>query len=278
MLAWAAFAFAQGLSDVDLNLLRNPSFENLNPRAAPVAWSTFVEPQPGAFAELDPLAHTGEWAALVHNPERYETEPANNWSQVIVDGVAGKELVLSGYVRTEAATEAALWLQCFSRDPTRVVAANSTENDFTVQGSTDWQRVETYVTAPTATEFVVVRCVLKGRGTAWFDDLMLVALAQDPPALDPLEPVESIPPGESSPPELPRDLAQPDLLELSTMLQEAVRELRESNARLLKRVTEIQSELDEARMEAEAAGTLEPIGPAIRHPLVPHVPDEGNAP
>src|SRR5690606_2253942 len=53
------------------NLLNNPSFEERTPDGRPRGWSHFVMPQPGAFADVDPLSFGGESAVMLHNPDPY---------------------------------------------------------------------------------------------------------------------------------------------------------------------------------------------------------------
>lgn len=248
------------------NLLSNPSFEDIAPDGRPVYWSAFVMPQAGAFAEADPLALDGDHAAMLHVPNRYETEPANNWSQVVVADIAERELVLTGEIRTEAVGEAALWLQCFARNPARVVAAATSSTAEFMSGTKDWTPVEIRLLAPPDTEFAVVRCVIKGRGSAWFDSLKLVSREEEDTELPPFEPAEEPLEVTLEPADQPEEA---NLLELSRMLNEAIAELEANNAQILERVQRIQKELDGARVVPDAE--LAPLeAAAIRHPLVPH--------
>jgi hypothetical protein len=245
------------------NLLMNSSFEDAMPDGRPRGWNPFIMPQPGAFADLDPLSFGGGRAAMLHIPEPYAREPANNWSQVIIADVRGKTIEFSGYVRTEAAGQAALWLQCFQQSPARVIAAQTSALNDPLSGTAEWTRLAARVTAPASTDFVVVRCVLKGSGSAWFDELRLDIVLQDAPPLEVIEPPEApaLSPAPAS------ELSGTDLLQLSQALQRAVADLESSNAQILNRIHELQLELDSSRTAAEhlQAGSQE-YGP---HPLVP---------
>ena len=151
------------------NLLVNPGFEAVRD-GAPVRWDLFVMPREGCYGEVDgEVANEGQYSAKLHNGNPYEKEPANNWSQSITTNLRNKELAVNGWIKTEGATEAALWLQCFQRTPLRIVAFASTGTDTPVYGDTDWTEVEMQVPVPNETDFVMVRCVLLGEGTAWFD-------------------------------------------------------------------------------------------------------------
>ena len=250
------------------NLLANPSFEDRMPDGRPRGWTYYVMPQPGAFADVDPLSFGGENAIMLHNPEPYADEPANNWSQVVVADVGGKQIEFSGFVRTEAASEAALWLQCFQQAPTRVIAAQTSALNDPLSGTTEWTRLSTGLVAPPSTDFVVVRCVLKGVGSAWFDELRLdiVGEAQVPleaiePAEDPIDDAPDVPVEQSA-------LDSDDLLQLSQALQRAIADLAASNSQIASRVRELQEEVQRSRASVDATtNTPAAYGP---HPLVPH--------
>ena len=155
---------------VGMNLLANPGFES---RSAdqPDRWDFFVQPKPGAVARLDNTAHTGEYSVWLHTPTAYEKEPVNNWSQNIIADFGGQTLRVSGFIRVAEAKEAALWLQCWRKSPWGVLGADSTSIDMPVYGTAEWQEVTMDVDVPEGTNFVTLRCVLLGTGSAWFDDI-----------------------------------------------------------------------------------------------------------
>ncbi len=111
---------------------------------------------------------------------------------------------------------------------------------------------------------MVVRCVLKGQGSAWFDDLVLQVTPEATPKLEALEPEEAVP----EPDETDDALVEPDLIQMSRLLQQSIGELQARNADLLQRVREIQEDLTAAREKVPPP--LESLDRgAIRHPLVP---------
>ena len=158
-----------------LNHLGNSSFEDLI-ADRPARWESFVEPQDGAFARIDDEAATGRYSAQLHIPRRYAVDPINNWSQNVVGDLGGKTVRLAGQIKVEAASEAALWIQCWRRRPWGVAEFATTSRDQPVYGSADWQAVEVEVDVPVGTDAITIRCVLKGTGTAWFDDLSLTVV------------------------------------------------------------------------------------------------------
>lgn len=153
------------------NLLANPGFEQVVGET-PTRWNLFVEPREGAYGRIDhEHVFDGKLSVVLYNPEAYPAEPANNWSQNIIQDLSEVELIISGRIRTLEATEAALWIQCWSKAPVRLLHGATTSTDSPVYGTQDWAQVEMNVKAPEGTHFVTLRCVLLGRGTAWFDDL-----------------------------------------------------------------------------------------------------------
>lgn len=278
ILALLVAVFASPLSPE--NLVINSDFEILDASGAPAPWALFVMPNAGAEGRLDGLAWRGDASVMLHNPESYEEEPANNWSQVVITDAASKEIRLTGFVRTEGATEAALWLQCFSQNPARVLAAQTSTLRTPLYGTREWTQVEVQLTAPKNTDFLVVRCVLKGTGKAWFDAIELHYKEEEIEPLEILEPSdEPLTPSWLSEKGLTRDI-----LELSRAIQESIRDLESTNTVLLKQIDSIRREMAEYRERASEEASLLPEilleslnANEVRHPLVPHVFTPGNA-
>jgi len=277
------------------NLLANPAFELVN-GSMPAGWSVFIEPHPGAEARLDASAGADGFAAMVHNPEPYEKEPANNWSQNVAAPLAGSTVRLAGSIKTESATEAALWLQCWSK-PWRLLRFATTSTTMPVYGTRDWTPVSMDVEIPQGTEVVVVRCVLLGKGTAWFDDVSL-----EKPALLPAgiaaggdraprartrtengsdaasrEGMDSGAPANSASRAGPHQEITDNLVEANMVLATTVQELRDANEALAAQVHALTEEVDALRGQVQAimprpGPDLETPGLAAAHvpPLVPH--------
>jgi hypothetical protein len=163
-------------------LLRNGGFE-VPGRERPAHWRLYVREMEGAYGRVSDRARSGEQSVELYTPEPYDVETANNWSQNILGPVGGLELTLTGYIATEEATEAAVWVQCYEAQPARVIAQRSTSLDSPMWGTSDWQEVRLELQVPERADFLVVRCVLMGKGAAWFDDIGLWAArtAASPP-------------------------------------------------------------------------------------------------
>ena len=256
------------------NLLVNPGFEQLD-GGMPAGWHCFVMPQPGSEGRLDDQAEAGRFAAMLRTPKPYDKDPVNNWSQNVIARVGGKNLRLRGSIKTDDATEAALWLQCWSR-PWRLRHLATTSIEMPMYGTRDWTPVSMTVEAPKDTDFVVVRCVLLGTGAAWFDSLVL----ED--ADEPVQEEEAQETGEGAADtdgnEAGGTAAAETLLEASAMLNETVRELRETNEALAEQLWVLYEEVQDLREQVGAEAVAPAPAPEVPAkdapapvpPLVPH--------
>lgn len=160
-------------------MLANGGFEQLQGER-PVRWDIFIAPYPQASvapalptARISREAQAGDYCAVLETPLQYPNEPYNNWSQNIIGRYGGQRLRVSGWIKTENADGAAIWVQCWRRDPLRVAHVANTGDTVPIYGTTDWQQVSLEFDVPEQTSFLTLRCVLKGGGKAWFDEVIL---------------------------------------------------------------------------------------------------------
>ena len=254
-------------------LVQNPGFETVI-NGKPSQWNLFVQKEPGAEGRSeDKMALDGTRSVMLHNPDTYQTEPFNNWSQNILRSCRGKRLVVGGHVKTEAVGGAAIWLQCWQRSPLQVVYVASTTETTAITGTVDWTPILMELAVPDTTDFLVVRCVIKGPGTAWFDSITVRdAESFETPATPTKTP---IPPdaGTVTPPATPKsgtELTPPPVdaqtaanaLQEVQALGETVRSLRASNASLARELAEIRKELALIRQQLMYSGTS-PLAPQL---------------
>ena len=234
------------------NLLSNPGFDEVDGRGMPTHWDVFVLPMKGAVGRLDSEPLEGLYAAMLHIPEAYPEDPANNWSQDIIEKLGGQELTVSGNIKTETATEAAIWLQCWARSPLRVIAVASTSTDSPVYGTQDWSRVQMTVQVPEATEFVLLRCVLKGMGTAWFDQLRVEVAKPEGDSI--------VAASDSAVRDNDSGAAREDplreLRDANEAMAKALEALRETNESLVAQIAQLQKQFDRLQTLAETSPAL----------------------
>ena len=272
------------------DFLQNPGFEQVS-AGLPDHWNVFVmdyapleKPDVPAQGGVDTVAREGRFAAFLHNPVPYRSEPCNNWSQVVWGDLAGKKLRLSGAIKTQDATVAALWIQCWQRTPYKLLSVASTSDRTPITGTADWTDIEMTVDVPAGTGFVMVRCVLRGKGKAWFDLLSLKEVVEPPkpeaapapaPAPKPVKPdIVPIP--------APRANEIPDIRELKSVA-DSLHTFSKANQDLTQQVESLQQEIqalrDQLRALEQAAAQVQPPQPGPSQepspqkripPLVPH--------
>jgi hypothetical protein len=243
------------------NLLKTPGFEVVS-AGAPADWNVFVEPKEGASSFLDQrVAKEGSNSAKLSLNAPYIEDPANNWSQNVIADVRGKRLHLKGNIKTENVTEAAIWIQCYTKNPLKLALQESTSSKGLLTGTNDWTPVEVVFDAPQETDFVVVRCVLRFRGTVWFDDLSLEveapATQTKPAATIPTPPVKmptppsmpALPDATATAPEEKSDETKSEILKAHEEMRKANWQLRQSNAAMTKQLEEMRKQLEELKRE-----------------------------
>jgi hypothetical protein len=230
------------------NLLENPGFETVV-AGVPANWSVFVLPMAGAEGRVDYEASAdGLASVMLHTPRPYADDPANNWSQHILLDLTGANLIVSALIKTKDATAASILVQCSQRSPYRIISSATTHRETPFAGTQDWTPVETAITVPPGTDFVTVRCVLEGAGTAWFDGLSVTETPSPEAMADAV----------SNAPEKKKGAASQDhittkeLLEVNAALRDTVRSLRELNDSVAVQLQRNQEELRRLREELDA--------------------------
>jgi hypothetical protein len=251
MHGWRCILLMAAYAAAAEELLRNPGLEELDGRN-PAHWDVFVMPtMDGAEGRLDAaVTRQGLRSLRLHNPEPYDQEPANNWSQNIIADLAETELRVRAHIRTDEATEAAVWLQCCSRRPWRILQTTTSSVETPIYGSREWTPVDMRVSVPEGTDFVVLRCVLLGRGTAWFNSLSVEGT--------PAQATQREPESGASDARAPGTTAVTDaeliknLMETQQALLETSQALRAANDALLKQIEKLRDDLDAMRREIQA--------------------------
>ena len=232
---------AMALAASAANFIVNGAFDEAR-GGVPYQWQVFVAPMDGAEAALDDaIAFEGDHSIRLHVAEPYPREPYNNWSQNVMRPPAGERVELSAAIRTEDATRAEVWVQCFARGPLRELRRFTTADETPVFGTKDWTEVAMTIDIPPETDFLTIRCVLIGEGTAWFDAISLAR--HEPPPLEDID-LEVLEPPNAMDALDPEQLEfVEELLKANKVLLDTVRELRDSNIGLARELTTLQDEL-----------------------------------
>lgn len=238
------------------NLLRNAGFED-GTGEQPAEWRSFVVPAEGVEAVWDKnTRHAGERSVMLRVETPYTDEVYNNWYQHIPSVPTGEKLVVSGYVKSEDVTEAAIWLQCWRDGSREVLRFATTSIASPIAGSVDWTLVKTSIVPPQETAFLTVRCVITGKGTAWFDDLRLAAETEServsPPEKEPVK-------ANNTDTDPFRELleAHKTLLQTNKSLAEYANVLSEEIAKLREEINELRRLVETWDREEENKGALE---------------------
>lgn len=153
------------------NLIKNPGFEEEN-GSVPLYWSLFVQPQEGSFGKIDKkIFYSGKNSIFLNNTNAYPKEPINNWSQkLFLNTSQKKEVNFEGWIKTENVFKSYFLIQFWKQNPARIIDNKKTE---ILSGTNGWKKVTEKIKIPEETDFVVLRCVIEGKGSAWFDDVLL---------------------------------------------------------------------------------------------------------
>ena len=159
-------------------VLRNPGFEatTTGPRGDPEGWYSYQHAGPLSYRYTsDPTQRkNGERSLHIENigPEIYGAV-----AQVVdVRAWNGKVVRLSAWVKTRDANDngAVLTLLAMQRGATM---AQNFMPDAPIKGSNDWKRYVITMELPMGTDRLEVGMMLRGKGSAWLDDVELDIVA-----------------------------------------------------------------------------------------------------
>ncbi len=156
-------------------LVKNGNFEEVEDNL-PKCWNLYLEPAEGAFGEIDKSNyHTGNCSVFITHSKQYKREPLNNWNQRIVISNNINKVEFEGFIKTKGATKAYFLIQ-FWNNTGKII--NSVKTD-EVKGTNGWTQISKVFDITNGTSFVMLRCVLEGVGTAWFDDVSMKSLSEN---------------------------------------------------------------------------------------------------
>jgi len=165
---FAQTVFCQTTNPDSLNL----GFEKAE-KGMPRSWKLFGSD--GYAAHLDStVARSGKYSTVIESMEEHLTFKA--WGFSLPGNYAGKQITLSGYIKTEDVEDgyAGLWMRI---DPEIAFDNMHTRG---IKGTTDWTKYEiTLEMDPANTTKIVIGGILVGHGKMWLDDLTITIDGKD---------------------------------------------------------------------------------------------------
>jgi uncharacterized protein (TIGR03067 family) len=136
----------------------------------PVPWFAAQAPAEGLrmWRALDER-YSGQASLAIANEHEYTQTVHNNWTQTIWDPPTGEIVQFCAQVKTRDAEAVSLFAACIGESGFLGVGRSPR-----LDGTRDWTRICTEsMPVPPETKSIVVRAILTGTGTVWFDDLSL---------------------------------------------------------------------------------------------------------
>jgi len=157
------------------NLLRNHSFEKL--LDAQQDWSVKAE-LPFANYGFDNIVKYDSAASLVLISDS-DNQPPIYLSQKVFNIYANRKLTLFGFVRTEDCDSVRLEIELFDKDSLIIKGFSDC-----AKGTTGWTEynawIKTFLPANINESdlYILVKCILYGKGRAWFDKVRIYSLPE----------------------------------------------------------------------------------------------------
>jgi transglutaminase-like putative cysteine protease len=166
--------FLQNKQEMGVNLLQNSDFEE-GIGYVPSHWffGTYASAQNMSWDKS--VSYQGQASVSVVNHDRYNKRPIS-WRQNIMDFPVNRELILSGYVKTEkVSSDSVVAISIRAEDAAGgLVACANTYDAYQIVGTHDWTEVKAGVAIPLEAEEIEVAAFLSGTGHVWFDDIQLI--------------------------------------------------------------------------------------------------------
>lgn len=174
-LVYVFLGFALPICVPAQELLKNGDFEEVLENK-PKHWNIFLQPNDGNYAKIDfTTAIKGSKSVVISHLKPYKIDPLNNWNQRIDVHEKLKKISFTGFIKTKEATKAYFLIQFWNKNGKILQSAKSEE----IKDTNDWMCTTIDSDIPENTDFIMVRCVLEGVGTAWFDNLSMTGEIHD---------------------------------------------------------------------------------------------------
>jgi ketosteroid isomerase-like protein len=129
------------------------------------------------------VKHGGLASAAIKLTCGGENEFGSLGQTIVADDYIGKRVRFTGWLKTENADAAVLWMRV---DGNRRTLGFDNMLNRAVKGTTDWKQFEVVLDIPTGAVNVVIGTFLSGKGQMWADDLKLEIVGNDVPSTNQL--------------------------------------------------------------------------------------------
>jgi hypothetical protein len=162
--------------------LQSSSFESLSPlQKTPTGWYMTVIPEYSDYMDFIWDKETSykdkmSISIRIHKDHPEDRDIAYNWYTDVQNWEVGKDYELSCWVKGEGLKDTAwICIQCWDESMTEMLNFSTTQKDYFLKGSFDWQQVGTVFIVPKGTYKVIVRAGIaapkNNGGQVWFDEM-----------------------------------------------------------------------------------------------------------
>ena len=125
-------------------------------------------------------AHSGKASAYLKSVVPRTSGFGTMMQTFRADAFRGKRVRMSGFVKSQDADGAGLWMRVDGAKSGDVLAFDNMD-DRSIRGTTDWKKYEIVLDVPEESEVVAFGLLLAGRGKVWVDDLRFDVVGKEVP-------------------------------------------------------------------------------------------------
>ena len=133
----------------------------------------------------DNISKSGQRSAFIETIEEKEEGFCSLTQWIHVYTISGKKIRMTGYIKTENAGWAAMWVRVDNNK--REVLSFDNMSDRPIKGTQDWTKCEIVLDVPKNSYYIFLGVLLSEPGKAWFDDISFEDYDEKIPPVSPDE-------------------------------------------------------------------------------------------
>lgn len=127
------------------------------------------------------VKYTGNKSILIESKlKKVKSEFATIIQSIDAEQFIEKRIRFSGYVKTEKAKSASLWMRVDGFNGNTLQFDNMDKRE--IKGSNDWKKYNVVLDVPTGSKSIVLGSFLAGSGKAWFDNFKVEVVDKEIPS------------------------------------------------------------------------------------------------